>query len=95
MGYLLGNLLPRSVREVCFGSEPQKWSQFSRHPSPTTMLQGVHAGPPSLYLWAFGVLIERGRTYSRTHRCEGLHVKTEQGTMRPELLFATHPLCSK
>jgi hypothetical protein len=33
-----------------------------RGPSPTTMLQGVHADPPSLYLWAFGVIRGRQQT---------------------------------
>jgi predicted ester cyclase len=36
------------------------------------MLQGVHADPPSLYLWAFGVLTGRRPTRLRAHRCQGI-----------------------
>jgi hypothetical protein len=46
------------------------------------MLQGVCADPPSLYLWAFGVLIGCRPTRSRAHRCQGLCMKTEQARMQ-------------
>lgn len=45
-----GLLLP-SMGGFSLVPEPRSWGQFSRPPIPTTMLQGVHAGPPSLYLW--------------------------------------------
>jgi hypothetical protein len=40
-------------------------------PSPTTVLQGVCADPPSLYLWAFGALTGRRLTYFWACGCEG------------------------
>jgi hypothetical protein len=49
---LLANYFPAACQ--CFTSVPESpnWDHFSRPPSPTPMLQGVHANPPSLYLCA-------------------------------------------
>ena len=62
MGYLVGELLPRSVRVFHFGYRTSKLVPIFEAPGATTMLQGVHADPPSLYLWAFGVLTGRRST---------------------------------
>jgi hypothetical protein len=71
MGYLVGDLLPRSVGGLHFGCRTSKLGPILETPSPTTMLQGVHADPPSLYLWASGVPAGTRPPYLRAHRCEG------------------------
>jgi hypothetical protein len=40
------------MRVFHFGCRTSKLAPIFETPSPTTMLQGVHADPPSLYLWA-------------------------------------------
>jgi hypothetical protein len=76
-------ILLHSVRVFHFGFRTSKLGQNFEAPSPTTMLQGVCADPPSLYLWAFGVLTGCLPTYFRTHRCDGLHVKKSPDTCAP------------
>jgi hypothetical protein len=57
-----GEPFPRSVRVFYFGFRTSKLVSNFEAPSDYTMLQGVHTDPPSLYLWAFGVLTERWPT---------------------------------
>jgi hypothetical protein len=47
MGYLVGELLPRSMRVFHFGFRTSKLVPIFETPSATTMLQRLHAGPPS------------------------------------------------
>jgi hypothetical protein len=46
MGYLVGDLLPRSARVFHFGFRTSKLGSIFEAPSDYTMLQGVHADPP-------------------------------------------------
>jgi hypothetical protein len=48
-----------SVRVFYFGCRTSKFGPNFEAPPAPTMLQSVHADPPSLYLWAFGVLAGR------------------------------------
>ena len=52
MGYLLGELLPRNVRVVHFGSRTSKLAPIFEPPCAIVLPLGVCADPPSLYLCA-------------------------------------------
>jgi hypothetical protein len=64
-------------------SKPQNWGQFSKPPALPPCCKAYALTPHPLTYAPYELLSGRRPTRLRTHRCQGLLMKTEQAKMQP------------